>query len=311
MTTELIDLLNNQTRDLPRMADTNQTTTRGFTLRAFVVCIVAMFAMGVWIEYEELYNYVGGPLAENSPPNSAVGIIVALLVIGGALYKFRSALRLAKAELVVIYAALVLSAPLMTQGMWHRFFALTAALPHNQDFKSYQSLPPMLWPHGDNLCPNGQFQDKLDGFTQVGGGSLSWEDAKITDNETRSSPALANGGDAKARPALEWTVSRTDKTGREVLVPGESFLFSMLVKTEDFGKDSSYFVKMQADDGPPRPLIVNASETGPTFALPGGFQRIGINPVKIPTELKSNLTFQVGLSGSGKLLVQDLAIFQC
>ena len=34
----------------------------------------------------------------------------------------------------------------MTQGMWHRMFGLLAAIPHNQDFKSYESLPPMLWP---------------------------------------------------------------------------------------------------------------------------------------------------------------------
>jgi hypothetical protein len=291
------------------MADTNQTTHCGLTLRSFVVAIVAMFVMGVWIEYEELYNYVGGPIAENSPPNSAVGVIACLLVIGGLLYKFRGALRLVTAELVVIYAALVLSAPLMTQGMWHRFFALAAAVPHNQDWKSYQSLPPMLWPHGDNLCPNSEFKEKLDGFKLSGDGTVTWENAKITDTETLPTPVLSNAGKAKAHTALQWTIDRFDKSGHEVLVPGETFLFSMLVKTENFDKDSSYFVRMQADDGLDQPLILNTSETTPTFALPGGFQRVGVNPVKIPTELKSHLTFQVGLGGGGQILVQDLQFF--
>ena len=290
-------------------ADTNQYPYRGLTLRAIVVTIVALFAMGVWIEYEELYNTVGGPLAENSPPNSAVGIICILLVICGALYKLRGALRLVTAELVVVYTALVLAAPLMTQGMWHRAFGLMAAIPHNQDFKSYQSLPPMLWPHGDNLCPNNRFQNKLAGYTPVGGGSVAWEDAKVQDGDVRSSPVLISDGTATVRPALEWTINRYDANGREVLVPGEMFLFSVLVKTAGFSKGSGYFVKMQADDGLVQPLLISASETRPTFALPGGFERVGLNPVKIPTDLKDRLTFQIGLTGAGKLTLQDVEFF--
>ena len=290
-------------------ADTTQYPHRGLTLRAFVVAIVALFAMGVWIEYEELYNTVGGPLAENSPPNSAVGIICVLLVICAVLYKLRGALRLVTAELVVVYAALVLAAPLMTQGMWHRAFGLMAAIPHNSDFKTYQSLPPMLWPHGDNLCPNNRFQNKLDGYTPVGGGSLAWEDAKVQDGDVRSSPVLGSDGAATSHPALEWTINRYDANGREVLVPGEMFLFSALVKTANFNKGSGYFVKMQADDGPVQPLLINATETRPTVALPGGFERVGLNPVKIPTDLKSRLTFQIGLTGAGKLTLQDVEFF--
>ena len=86
-------------------AQTDQHLHRGLTLRSFCIALVAMFTMGVWIEYEELYNTVGGPLAENSPPNSAVGVIVALLVICGLLYKLRSTLRLAVAELVAAGAS--------------------------------------------------------------------------------------------------------------------------------------------------------------------------------------------------------------
>ena len=290
-------------------AQTDQHLHRGLTLRSFCIALVAMFTMGVWIEYEELYNNVGGPLAENSPPNSAIGVIVALLVICGLLYKLRRGLRLAVAELVVIYAALVLAAPLMTQGMWHRFFGLVAGVPHNQDFKTYQSLPPMLWPHGDNLCPNGKFPNQLDGFTHIGGGSVSWDEVEIGAGEHRQSPGLANGTNTAAQSALQWTMNRRDGQGREVLVPGERFLFSMLVKTEGFSKASSYSAKMQADDGPLEPLIISASETHPSFALPGGFERVGVNPVKIPTNLKDKLTIQIGISGGGKLRVQDVQFF--
>jgi hypothetical protein len=280
--------------------------SRGLTLRSFVVAIVSMLLMGMWVQYEEIYNTNGGPLAENSPPNSAIGVVCILLLICAVLYKIRRPLRLVTAELVVVYAALVLAAPLMTQGMWHRLFGLVAAVPHNQDFKTYQNLPSMLWPHGKNLCPNGRFQDGLEGFQHVGGGTLTWEDATIKTNEIRKSPLLVNGDDPTANAAIEWTIDRYDRDGNAVLVPGENFLFSMLVKAEGFTKESSYFVKMQADDGLVQSLLINADVTRPTFALPGGFQRVGLNPVKIPTDLKRALTFTVGLTGAGRLTLQDI-----
>ncbi len=279
--------------------------TRGLTIRSFVVAMVSMLLMGIWIQYEELFNTNGGPLAENSPPNSAVGVIGVLLVICAVLYRIRRPLRLVAAEMVVIYAALVLAAPLMTQGMWHRIFGLVAAVPHNQDFKTYESLPPMVWPHGDNLISNGRFENKLAGFEQTGGGTLEWEDIRVKEGLTRRSPVLSNGGDPLTHASIQWSIDRYDKNGREILVPGESCLFSMLIRAQGFTKGSSYFVMMQADNGIIQTLLISADATLPTFALPGGFQRVGVNPVKIPTDIKKKLTFSVGMTGEGKIALQD------
>ncbi len=281
---------------------------RGLTIRSFIVCLVAMFMMGIWIEYEELYNTYGGPLGENSPANSAVGIICAVLIISGALYKLRKSLRLATAELVVIYAALILAAPLMTQGLWHRFFGLVTGIPHYQDFKSYESLPPMLWPHGENLAANGRFERGIDGFVHVGGGTFDWSQVEWK-NKLWKSPALSNGNNPDARATLALPLARRDKSGREILVPGESFLVTALVKADGFVGDSSYFIKMQADDGPIRPLLVNAESTRATFALPGGLHRIGVDPVIIPADLKDKLTLYFGIGGQGTLTIQDIQFF--
>ncbi len=283
--------------------------TRGLTIRSFVVAIVSMLLMGIWIQYEELYNTFGGPLAENSPPNSAVGVIGVLLLICAVLYRIRKSLRLVAAELVVIYAALLLSAPLMTQGLWHRIFGLVAAVPHNQDFKTYDSLPLMVWPHGDNLCANSEFKDKLAGFEHVGGGVIEWEDATVKEKQILKSPVLSNGTNPEARVAVQWVVNRHDKNGKEVLVPGESCLFAMLVRAQGFTKSSSYTATMQADEGITQTLLVSASETKATFAFPAGFQRVGLNPVKIPTDIKDKLTFKVTLTGEGTLALQDVQFF--
>jgi hypothetical protein len=267
-----------------------------------------MFMMGIWIQYEECFNTNGGPLAENSPPNSAIGIIGILLVMCAVLYKIRRPLRLMASELVVIYAALVLAAPLMTQGMWHRLFGLMAAVPHHQDFKTHNSLPSTVWPHGANLCQNHQFREKLSGFEHTGG-TLTWEDAAIKENLILNSPVLSTGTSSTTRASLQWTISRYDGEGREVLVPGENFLLSLLVRARNLTKGSSYSVTMRADQGPARNLLISADATRPTFALPGGFHRLGINPVKIPPEIQSNLTFTAGITGEGSLALQDLQFF--
>lgn len=264
--------------------------------------------MGMWIEYEELYNHYGGPLAENSPPNAGVGVILLLMIIGGVLYKFRKSLRLKAAELVFIYTALLVAAPLMTQGMWHRIFGLMAGIPHEQDFKSYESLPPMLWPHGDNLIVNGRFLKGLDGYEKIGKGAVTWEKIGWKGNDWKS-PVLSNGEMGQGTTSLKFTVPVKKPSGEgNQLVPGENFIISCLVKADGFQSTSSYFIKVQADDGPIRNVILSAAGTSPSFANPSGFQRVGVCPFTIPTDLKEKLTFYVGINGPGTLALQDIEL---
>ncbi|MBM4143610.1 MAG: hypothetical protein FJ225_08490 [Lentisphaerae bacterium] len=274
-----------------------------------MVCLFSLLLMGIWIEYEELYNTYGGPLAENAPPNSAVGVICALLGISALLYLIRRSLRLVAAELVVIYSALLLAAPLMTQGMWHRLFGLIAAIPHHQDFVSYDSLPPLLWPHGRNLVENGRFRDGLAGFEHEGGGSVTWRDIDRRDKGVWKSPVLNNDGDPQARATLVLTIPRRDAQGKELLVPGEPYLFSLLVKAEEFAQGSSCLVTAQADDGFAAPIVISPESTKPTFGMPEGFRRIGINPLTIPKELKERLVLRITLTGTGTLALQDVQLF--
>lgn len=282
-----------------------QGKQRGFTLRALVVSLTAMLAMGIWIEYVERFGRNGGPLGENVPPNAAVGVILAVMGISALLYFLRRSLRLAPAELLVVYAALVLAAPMMTQGLWGRMFGLLAAIPHNQDFKSYESLPTMLWPHGPNLVKNGRFAENLEGFAHEGGGRVTWTNADRHAKGVWRSPVLDNAGDTNARVSLVFLIPREDN-GREILVPGESFLYAMLVQVSGLQKSSSYFVDMQADTGAAHRLLMSAGVTKPTFANPGGFVRVGASPIAIPVELRSNLAFRIGLEGPGSMIIQDV-----
>src|SRR5437773_12424263 len=106
---------------------------RTFSYRALVIGLAGILVAGLWIHFHEVLAPHPTVLAENSPPAGAVGIFVGVLLIGGLLARFHRALRLAKGELLVIYAMLVIAAPLMSQGMWHRFLGLLVAIPHNAD----------------------------------------------------------------------------------------------------------------------------------------------------------------------------------
>jgi hypothetical protein len=271
------------------------------TPRALIVCLVSLLLMGVWVEYEELYNTYGGPLAENSPANSAVGVLLVALGISAALGWLRRRLRLATAELVVIYAALIMAAPLMSQGLWHRFFGLVTAVPHNADFKSYESLPPMLWPHGPNLLPNGRFEHGLEGYAAEGG-QPDWDWVAWRERKWRV-PVLDNRGQTNTSAALAFTLPAS------AVVPGEKFLFSGLVRTRGFAGQSAYLVTLRADEAPPITLLTGSDATRPSFALPSGLQRVGVSPVVIPPALTNRLVLAISLRGQGTLAVHDLQFF--
>lgn len=290
------------------MSDSPESLQRGLTLRSFVVAIVALLAMGIWMEYEVIFS-AGGPLGENAPPNSAVGVIIILLLVGGALYRVRRTLRLTSAELVVIYSSLIVAAPLMTQGMWHRFPGLVAGIVQNQDFKTYESLPPMLWPHGENLVSNNRFEDGLTGYKISGGSDVGFEVVDRGEKGQWKSPVLTGDDDSSNASAISFAISRYAPDGTEQLVPGENYVFTMLVKADEFVRGSLYYANLQCDDGETEPLLVGTSSTRPTFANPGGFQRVGMSPVTIPRELQERLILTVGMEGAGTLAVQDLEFF--
>lgn len=312
---------------------------RGLTFRSFIVCIFALLLMGMWNEYEIMY-LGGNSLLENSPPSGAVTTLIVVVLICALLYRFRKSLGLITAELVCIYTALLVAAPLMTQGLWHRLFGLIAALPHGQDFKSYEALPLELWPHGENLCFNGQFvkrDDKagFENFVFAGSGELKTDDVHWRE-KVWTVPMLVN---AESNPdgssTLAFTINRYQGEGnkrQELLVPGENFFFSCLVKTDKLSKASYYTVKMSVDGGPARTVIQDAAGTPKSFAnsyrkvvtqkdKTTGLEkqveihesdrllRIGKSPVAIPYEIKDKLTISIGLSGPGTLSVHDVQFF--
>ena len=302
------ELTPNNNEAVPQAATTKQTLqTRGLTLRSFFVCIFAIVAMAIWIEFEECY-LAGGPFAENSPPNSAIGVILIVMGISAILYLFRKTLKISAPELVFIYAALLISAPLVSQGMWHRIVATSHAFVHYNDWKTLDSMPDMLWAHGKNLIPDPKFdKQELGGasFSTSGEAQIVWEDMSWR-NGKGISPVLTNKS-AEGESIITYVIPKANAKGDTQLVPGEKFLFTCLVDASNLTGTSYYYVRIKPDNGVWYPVLTGVSDTRPTFSQPTGFQRIGANPILIPSELKENLTIEIGLVGSGSTAIQDIA----
>lgn len=154
-----------------------------FTVRAILVGIAAMVLLGVWSHAHEVLAPHPAMLGENSPPAGAVAVFIGVMALFWGLARYRESLRLMRGELVVVYAMLVISAPLMTQGMWHRLVGLIVAIPHNTDnLPLVDRFSDKLWPHGEHLIQNRRFENlplgtlPLQTFSD-GKLSISWEGA--------------------------------------------------------------------------------------------------------------------------------------
>jgi hypothetical protein len=275
---------------------------RGLTWRSLTVLLVAVFLQAAWISYAERYDRYG-MIAENSPAGSAVAVTLVVMALCGGLALLRRALRLRAAELVVVYAALVISAPLMTQGLWGRLTGLLVAIPNNADFKSYESLPSMLWPHGPNLVENGRFdRESLTGFDVRGLKGFETIDAGRFGQVRAPVLEAAEGEMAE----LAFALPRQKPSGRDILIPGERHLLSLLLRTDGLQRGSSVMILSRADDGAERMLYVSSAETRPTLAQPGRFERVGVTPYAVPADLQNRMQMMIRLTGPGRMAIYDV-----
>jgi hypothetical protein len=289
----------------------------GLTFRSFCAALFALLLMAIWINYQEIYTARGGPLAGNAPPNAAVATMLVVMGISGVLYTIRKWLALTRAEWMFLYCALLVAAPLMSGGLWHRLFSVSTVFPRSTGmrlqfsfqtgFDPYQIQPKAIWPHGKNLCANPRFQQDLAGYRFDGDGTVEWETLDIGNGEF-ATPVLVNPPEEDARTTLAFDIPRSDVRGDEGAVPGEPHLFTVLLRAGELGEASTYFVRMQADDQPPVTILNNTLETAPSYALPNRFRRMGVSPLLVPDDLEERLTFTVGLAGPGRLAIQDLEL---
>jgi hypothetical protein len=289
---------------------------RTFTLRSCVLGICAMVLMGIWIQFHEVLATPANILAENNPPAAAVGIFLGVLVVAWLITRFARRLALAKSELLVVYAMLVISAPLMSQGMWHRFLGLVVSIPRaKENFTLVDSYSDALWPHGPQLIRDRRFRDGL-------GPEVVADPAErvrlIASERSPVGPVAAlelwhdedaAGGAELVETTLRLRVPRRNERGREGLVPGERYYLTALFRLRDMESRSFLSVDLESDGGTRIPVTVLRRDTNEAYSRPGAFVRAGEPSVVLPRDVREHVDIVFTLTGAGAAAFTDVKFF--
>ncbi len=292
----------------------NENHQKTFTFRALVIGLAATILMAMWIHFHEILVPNSNVLAENSPPAAMVGVFLGIIAIGSLLAFIRPALGLSQSELVVIYTVLVVAAPLMSQGMWHRFLGFVVAIPnYRHNLVLLDSYSEKLWPHGPHLVDNRRLKGGL-GSGMSADPDGCWRIITVTESQIGKAEAieLFNGGGEvggeASRAFFRVRIPRI-KNRREAIVPGENYHFNALVRLEAMEPGSRLVAELVSGGGTRRELFVLARNTDRTFSNPGGFMRIGEPYVSMPRDATNFVEIVFRLEGAGRAAITDVVFF--
>ena len=280
----------------------------GITLRSAAACLCAMLVMGIQVQYVEVILADSSAAAEQSLPLPAISTLLVLLAAAGALYALRRWSILTRAEILCVLFSMLIAAPIMTQGMWHRFIGLIASTPRTNSFSYMDAYSDKLWPHGPNLLEGAFAQPASPADVPSPGRRPTWQEMDWNEGQRATVPVLANEkADEVSTLSL---VLPMQTTGRPGVVPGEPYLVSFLAKAEKLTPDSFYFVRLYRDQETTYDEIITAREQKTiTFVQRAGFVRQGVYGVVVPPETTQQLRLEYGLSGVGTLALWDPKCF--
>ena len=274
----------------------------GITWRSLCVTVFCMLVMGMWIQYVEVIQSYGGFMAEQAVSVPAVAVLILLLAFLslGTLASRRNLL--SRQELLCVLYALVIATPMMTQGMWHRFFGLIAATSREGNFQYIDALNDKLWPHGPNLL-EGSLSRGSNGLDGVRG-AVTWDKVEYETGKIALMPVLRNSGPGEVS-SISFRIPVTGE-GRLHLFPGEPYLISFLTLPANLAPESFYFARLYEDDNPTFNEVISERQSAEvTYLHQKGFLRVGKFGVEVSSRVHRYVRLEVGLSGSGELSVFD------
>ncbi|HUW33983.1 MAG TPA: DUF6785 family protein [Planctomycetota bacterium] len=286
----------------------------GITFRSVCASLFAMLLMGMHIQLVEIILHDGSAEAEQSLPISAMIVFVGFAVACGLLRWVSKHALLTRQELLCVFFAMLISAPMMTQGMWHRFIGLISSPPRTASFSYLDAYSDKLWPHGPNLVEGGLDESNKAALTERGN-PPEWAEVEYKEGRSARLPVLRN-----SRPDEVSSITLTIPLRANTMVRpygrgadgkpharrGERHLISCLVRPEGLSTQSFYFIRVYADDDPNSEEVVNAREPGAkTFIQRAGFLRIGHYGTVLPPAASECVRLEIGLSGVGSAAFYD------
>jgi len=274
------------------------------TPKSLLASIFAMLAMGMLIQYSDVI--VGVSFAsEHTLALPAIWVFVPILFLSAAFFLLTRVRLLTRAEMLCVMYSMLISAPIMTQGFWHRFVAIIATNPRMADFDKLDAMNDKLWPHGPNLLQNALRPDNPALSVE---GSCRWENIEYEEGRSALLPVLVNSN-RDERSAIRLRLP-LQENGRTLIVPGEQYMISVLARAVDLGPKSFLYARTYAEGAASYTSFFQSSQPPKASYLHRrGFRRAGAYGVKFPAEATDSVILELGLEGNGRLELVDPKLF--
>ena len=274
----------------------------GITVRSLCACILAMLLMGMHIQFTEVVLADGSEQSEQALPIAAMIVLVGVVGVCGLLRAAAKFSLLTRQEILCVLFAMLISAPMMTQGMWHRFLGLIAAPPRTGAFNFLDAYNDKLWPHGPNLVEGGLNESNKANLA-VRGSAPEWRSVEYNEGRTAVLPVLKN---SKPEDVSSLTLTVPVTGGKLSADRGERHLLSCLVRPEGLSAQSSYFIRVHPDDDEYYDEVVSSRDPAlVTFIQRKGFVRIGHYGTVMPARAAKYVRVEIGLAGVGSAAFYD------
>ncbi|OGV66820.1 MAG: hypothetical protein A3K18_30230 [Lentisphaerae bacterium RIFOXYA12_64_32] len=297
---------------------------RSFNARSCAVGLFCLAFLAVWSHWHNVISVNPTALNDNSPPVGGVGVFLGLFFIVLLLEGWKKRFRLARGELIVIYAMLLVAAPWVGHGIWYRFIGLIYTIPRDGNqavlFHHYSD---KLWPHGPQLNLNKDFAaaTPLDGYCLAIAPTKDEDPVaeQLPDPQRVTVDDLPDNPQKLKRCVTLRTVEDemllfkcrvpVSRDGKIILVPGENYHVSYRVRMEGAkgGTLLNCYLLTDQDDK----FSINSvnRDTRQSFSAPGAFESYCHSKVLIPNRVQeySDLVFE--FRGAGRVQLTDIRLY--
>ena len=277
----------------------------GLTLASIPAIVLSVFVMSVLVQYFDIIVCTSFS-SEHTLALPTMWTFLGLLLFTGICYGATRIKLLTRAELLCVLFAMLIAAPLLSQGFWHRIVSVVATNPRGSDFDKMDATNDRLWPHGPNLL-NGSMVENADIAPSLKG-SATWSEAEVEPGLKSRVAVLANK-EVKDVSTIRFKMP-LEKDGIKGISADCPYLVSILGRATDLGPDSKYFCRLYSDENTEFSDAFTGSEVKKiTFLHKTGFRRLGAYGVKFSSQTSDHIYVEFGLQGPGRLELYDPKLF--
>ena len=203
----------------------------GITLRSVAASLLCIALAAVYTNYSCAFLNEHRQIVNQAIPIPAMlAVLFSTLMVGVMALLARRRI-FTRAELVCIAFATMMAAPLMSDGLWQRFFGIITSVPRAGAFDYIDVYDDGLWPHGCNILA-GSFNEASSGHNAAPGPkqgaftNITWDVVEYEDGVEGRCPTISNAS-AADETWLEFDVPVRLGDGQS-MTPSHPHLVSVL-----------------------------------------------------------------------------------